>query len=118
MRLVANARSRLRSGRTNAATVRSGFWRFSRQCYLVGTVTSPLPAGPSQGSGLPILTHDELASSLDHLVSAGEQRRRHVKAKRLRGVEVDHQLVLGRRLHRKVGRLLALKDTIDIAGRA
>ena len=29
-----------------------------------------------------------------------------------------HQLVLGRRLHRKVGRLLALEDAIDVAGRA
>ena len=27
-------------------------------------------------------------------------------------------LVLGRRLHRQVGRLLALEDAIDIAGRA
>ena len=29
-----------------------------------------------------------------------------------------HQLVLGRRLHRQVGRLLALEDAIDVAGRA
>ena len=28
------------------------------------------------------------------------------------------QLVLGRRLHRQVGRLLALEDAVDIAGRA
>ena len=28
------------------------------------------------------------------------------------------QLVLGRRLHRQVGRLLALEDAIDVAGRA
>ena len=37
---------------------------------------------------------------------------------RLRGLEVDHQLILGRRLHRQVGRLLALEDAINIAGRA
>src|SRR5262245_10720744 len=29
--------------------------------------------------------------------------------------EVDHQLELGRCLHRKVGRLLALEDAIDVA---
>ena len=41
-----------------------------------------------------------------------------VKAERLGGLEVDHQLVLGRRLHRQVGRLLALEDAIDVAGGA
>ena len=41
-----------------------------------------------------------------------------VEAERLGGLEIDHQLVLGRRLHRQVGRLLALEDAIDVAGRA
>ena len=45
-------------------------------------------------------------------------RRRHVEAERLGGLEVEHRLVLGRRLHRQVGRLLALEDAIDVAGRA
>jgi hypothetical protein len=54
----------------------------------------------------------------DHLVGAGEHRCRHFEAEGFRGLEVDYQLVLGRRLHRQVGRLLALEDAIDIAGRA
>ena len=41
-----------------------------------------------------------------------------VEPERLGGLEIDHQLVLGRRLHRQVGRLLALEDAIDVAGRA
>ena len=41
-----------------------------------------------------------------------------VEAERLRGLEVDHQFVLGRRLHRKVGGFLAIEDAIDVAGRA
>ena len=44
--------------------------------------------------------------------------RRHFEAERLGGLEVDHQFVLGRRLHRQVGRLLALEDAVDVAGRA
>ena len=42
---------------------------------------------------------------------------RHFEAERFGGLEVDHQLVFGRRLHRQVGRLLALEDAIDVAGR-
>ena len=41
-----------------------------------------------------------------------------VEAERLGGLEVDHQFVLGRRLHRQVGWLLALEDAVDVAGRA
>jgi hypothetical protein len=53
----------------------------------------------------------------DHLVSAGEEHRRHVDAERLRGFEVDHKFELGRLLHRQVGRFGALKDAIDIGRR-
>src|SRR5262245_26156494 len=57
-------------------------------------------------------------TSFDHLVGASDHGCRDFQAARLRRLEVNHQLVLGRRLHRKVGRLLAFEDAIDIASRA
>src|SRR5262245_2879988 len=51
----------------------------------------------------------------DHIVGLRKQRWWHRYAQRLRSLEVDHQLVLGRRLYRKIGRLLAFENTIDVA---
>src|SRR5262249_45059830 len=51
----------------------------------------------------------------DEFVGGGEQRCWHSEAKRLGSLEIDDQLVFGRRLHRKIGRLLALEDAVDIA---
>src|SRR4051794_11965059 len=53
----------------------------------------------------------------DYHVGTREQRRRKFEAQRLRGLEIDRQLVLGWRLHRQIGRLLALEDTIDVTSR-
>jgi hypothetical protein len=50
--------------------------------------------------------------SFDQLVGAGEQRRRHLKAERPGGPEVDHKLIFSRCLHRQVGRLLAFRRPI------
>ena len=53
----------------------------------------------------------------DHLISARQQRRRHGEAERLGGLQVDDHLVLCRRLHRHVGRVLTFEDAVDVAGR-
>src|SRR6516225_4886755 len=42
---------------------------------------------------------------------------RHVEAERLSGFEIDHQFILGWRLCRKVRRLLALENAINVASR-
>jgi hypothetical protein len=38
----------------------------------------------------------------------------HIEPESLRGLQVEHQLVFGRRLHRKVGGLLTLEDAVDV----
>ena len=46
----------------------------------------------------------------DHLVSQCQQLVGNFEAKRFRGLEVDYQFILGRVLHRQLGRLLAFED--------
>src|SRR5262249_59831091 len=55
-------------------------------------------------------------TSVDHLVGEREQLVGYFEAERLSGLEIDDELVLGRRLHRQVGWLLTLQNTIDVGG--
>ena len=82
----------------------SPLWVKSRQC----ATRKPMSALCQQRTS---------ACLFDHLVGTGEKRWRHGKTKRPSGLKIDHQFKLGRRLHRQIGRLLALEDAIDIAGR-
>ena len=51
----------------------------------------------------PLQVRTSIARLFDHLIGAGKQRRRNSEADRLCGFDVDGKLVLGRRLHWKVG---------------
>jgi hypothetical protein len=56
--------------------------------------------------------------SFNDLVGERKQRRWHIEAERLGGLEVNRQLVPGRRLNRQVSRFLAFEDAIYVARRA
>jgi hypothetical protein len=57
------------------------------------------------------------AASFDHLVGAGEERRRDREAEGFGRLQVDRELELRRLLNRKVGRIAASENAIDV-GRA
>src|SRR5262250_1587589 len=92
-----------------------------RESGLPQTVMSALPPKADMCGARAYVCFGPIADirphSIDQFISAAEQRLRHDEAERLGGREVDYKLILGRRLHRQVGRLLALEDAIDIAGR-
>jgi len=52
--------------------------------------------------------------SFDQLVGTGDQDRGHGQSERLGGLEIDHQVEIRGRLHRKLSRLGTLEDAIDV----
>src|SRR4029077_3996740 len=54
----------------------------------------------------------QTVSSLDYLVSACQQCRRHRNTQCMGGLEIDHQLELGRLLDRNLRRLCALQNLL------
>jgi len=57
-------------------------------------------------------------SSFDHLVGAGEQRRRHPEIERLCSDQVDDQFELRGLLDRQIARLRPAQNLVDVLGRA
>src|SRR5258708_33804387 len=92
-----------------APTVAGGHATLATKRTLLLTWAGLPPAGSHQLC---------LAHSFEHLIGAGEHARRYVEAKRLGGLQVDQQLVLGRRLHRQVSGPGALEEEINADSRA
>ena len=80
----------------------------------VGLAKRPKPAKGLPFSSSRVGRQRPVRNSFDHLVGTCEQRRRDVETNRLGSLEVDQKLVPRRRLYRKVGRILALENAIDI----
>src|SRR5262249_9745545 len=57
-------------------------------------------------------------TSFDHLVGAGEQRRRHLEAERLGGRQIDNEIEFGWLLDWDIGCLRSAKNLIDKVGGA
>jgi hypothetical protein len=81
--------------------------RFGAHCGLKSD-TAPCPTSAIA----------EVALSFDHLIAAGEQRRRHAEAERLRGLQVDSQFEFCRLLDRDVARLRPAQNLVDKFGGA
>src|SRR5262249_43610218 len=65
----------------------------------------------------PLLRHSSFRLS-DHLVRSHQHLRWNRQADLLRGLEIDYEFEFRRLLHREIGRLGTLQDSVDIIGYA
>src|ERR1700688_2340318 len=71
----------------------------------------------SQTCQKPAHAPQRMACLVDDLVGGDDQRLRYGEAKRLGCLEIDNQFVAGRCLYRKLGRLFASQNAIDVGRR-
>ena len=65
-----------------------------------------------------LMHRSKTVSLFDDFVRGRQQRRRHRKAKRFGGLQINDQLKFGRLLNWQVAGLLALEDAVDVGTRA
>jgi hypothetical protein len=97
----------VRSGSISDVSERLGEVRSSPNNGHVTTASACLK------SAKPGLTVQQIAALFDHLVGARKQCRWHKDAKRLCGLQIDHQIELGRLFDRQVGRLRTHENLVD-----
>jgi hypothetical protein len=81
------------------------------KCFPLHTPIADIPERWRRFRVVPEATSARL---FDHLVDAGEQRRRHGQAKRLRGLEIDDQIEFGRLLDWNILRPCATQYPVNV----